>query len=67
MLHKMLGAENGGCCTPVVDCRITHATDSATYTGEKQSPQGGVDDVQDLVTDEDAEDGEKEENDEAHE
>lgn len=57
---------NGLCCKSAVVQQI-HSTDSATYTGEEQSPQGGVDDVQDLVANKYAEDGEKEEHDEAHE
>lgn len=43
------------------------STDSTTYTGEEQSPQRGIDNVQDLVTDKDAEDGEQKEYYEAHE
>lgn len=39
---------------------------SATYAGEEQRPQGGVDNVQDLVTDEDAEDGEEQQHDQTH-
>lgn len=35
--------------------------------GEEQGPQGGIDNVQDLVADEDAEDGEEQQDDEAHE
>lgn len=37
-----------------------------TYAGEEQGPQWGVDDVQDLVTDEDAEEGEEQQHDQAH-
>lgn len=37
-----------------------------TYAGEEQCPQGGVDNVQDPVTDEDAEDGEEQQDDQAH-
>lgn len=39
---------------------------SETYAGEEQRPQGGIDNVQDLVTDEDAEDGEEQQDDQTH-
>lgn len=58
---------NGLCCKSCSFLKKIHSTDSATYTGEEQSPQGGVDDVHDLVANKYAEDGEKEEHDEAHE
>lgn len=38
-----------------------------TYAGEEQSPQWGIDDVQDPVTDEDAENGEEQQHNQAHE
>lgn len=62
----MLLAVNNLCCKSAVVYGKRHSTDSTTHTGEEQSPQGGIDDVQDLVTDKDAKDGEKEEHDEAH-
>lgn len=37
-----------------------------TYAGENQSPQWGIDNVQDLVTDKNAEDAEKCQDDQAH-
>lgn len=37
-----------------------------TYAGEQQRPQGGIDNVQDPVTDEDAEDGEEQQDDQTH-
>lgn len=40
---------------------------SETYAGEEQRTQGGIDNVQDPVTDEDAEDGEEQQDDQTHE
>lgn len=40
---------------------------SSTYAGEEQGSQGGVDDVEDPVADEDAEDGEEQQDDQTHE
>lgn len=45
--------------------RIPYKCD--TYAGEEQSPQWRVDDVQDPVAEEDAENGEEQQHDEAHE
>ena len=39
---------------------------NATYTGEEQCAERGVDDVQDLVADEHAEEGEEDQHDQAH-
>lgn len=37
-----------------------------TYAGEEQGPQWGIDNVQDPVADKDAEDGEEQQDDQAH-
>lgn len=66
MWSNMLLAVNGPCRKSTVVYSKSNSTDSTTYTGEEQSPQRSVDDVQDLVTDKDAEDGEEEEHNEAH-
>lgn len=47
-------------------CTVGFLRASETYAGEEQRPQGGIDNVQDLVTDEDAEDGEEQQDDQAH-